>query len=130
MLKKTENFVSFSYKTFFLSAAGSSGLSAVTVINIDTLWFVSLLGGLGKQFQISVISLENKNQNNKFQPHNNILASQTYSKNGQVNQQASVDRPVSSLLGLVRTHIRTAASMPLRLSGVFCSCAGGTLFSL
>ena len=30
------------------------------------------------------------------------LALQTYSKNGQVNQQASVDRPVSSLLGLVR----------------------------
>ena len=28
---------------------------------------------------------------------------QTYSKNGQVNQQASADRPVSSLLGLVRT---------------------------
>ena len=27
----------------------------------------------------------------------------TYSKNGQVNQQASVDRHVSSLLGLVRT---------------------------
>ena len=27
----------------------------------------------------------------------------TYSKNGQVNQQASADRPVSSLLGLVRT---------------------------
>ena len=26
-----------------------------------------------------------------------------YSKNGQVNQQASADRPVSSLLGLVRT---------------------------
>ena len=82
MLKKTENFVSFSYKTFFLSAAGSSGLSVVTVINIDTLRFVSLLGGLGKQFQISVISLENKNQNNKFQPHNNILAS---SKAGRSN---------------------------------------------
>ena len=28
---------------------------------------------------------------------------QSYSKNGQVNQQASADRPVSSLLGLVRT---------------------------
>ena len=28
---------------------------------------------------------------------------QTYSKNGQVNEQASADRPVSSLLGLVRT---------------------------
>ena len=26
-----------------------------------------------------------------------------FSKNGQVNQQASADRPVSSLLGLVRT---------------------------
>ena len=29
---------------------------------------------------------------------------QTYSKNGQVNQQASADRPVLSLLGLVRTQ--------------------------
>ena len=28
---------------------------------------------------------------------------QLYSKNGQVNQQASADRPVSSLLGLIRT---------------------------
>ena len=28
---------------------------------------------------------------------------QTYSKNGQVNQQASANRPVLSLLGLVRT---------------------------
>ena len=26
-----------------------------------------------------------------------------FSKNGQVNQQASADRPVSSLLGLIRT---------------------------
>ena len=52
----------------------------------------------------------------------NIL--QTYSKNGQVNQQASADRPVSSLL------VGTAASIPLRFSCVFCSCAGGTLFSM
>ena len=27
----------------------------------------------------------------------------SYSKNGQVNQQASADRPVLSLLGLIRT---------------------------
>ena len=32
-----------------------------------------------------------------------MFSLQTYSKNGQVNQQASADRPVSSLLGLVRT---------------------------
>ena len=50
-----------------------------------------------------------------------------FSKNGQVNQQASADRPVSSLLGLVRT---LPQGLPLRFSGVFCSCAGGTLFSL
>ena len=54
---------------------------------------------------------------------------QTYSKNGQVNQQASVDRPVSSLLDSSGHYSGTAASIPLRFSGVFCSCAGGTLFS-
>ena len=36
-----------------------------------------------------------------FAGKNKLL--QTYSKNGQVNQQASADRPVSSLLGLART---------------------------
>ena len=34
---------------------------------------------------------------------NKLQYLQTYSKNGQVNQQASADRPVSSLLGPVRT---------------------------
>ena len=36
---------------------------------------------------------------------NNIINLNIFiiSKNGQVNQQASADRPVSSLLGLVRT---------------------------
>ena len=32
-----------------------------------------------------------------------VKHTEEYSKNGQVNQQASADRPVSSLLGLVRT---------------------------
>ena len=34
---------------------------------------------------------------------NSQFSLQTYSKNGQVNQQANADRPVSSLLGFVRT---------------------------
>ena len=36
---------------------------------------------------------------------NNKVNLQTYSKNGQVNQQASADRPVSSLLGLVNNKL-------------------------